>query len=248
MSALLDRLEQGPVICAEGYLFEFERRGYLQAGAFVPEVVLEHPEMVAELHREFVHAGLGRGRGLHLLRPPREAAADRQGAPAGGDEPAGARRSPRGWRPRPARCWPATSATPTSSTGDDDSDARCAACSRSRSAGRPRRGSTSSSPRRSRWRGEALIALDVIKRRRPAGGDHARRSTSEPDDARGLVAGGGVPAPGGGGRGRRRAQLHPRPETMLPLLEAIRERGDGATSRRCRCRTAPPTSSRRSSR
>lgn len=54
---LLERLAQGPVICAEGYLFEFERRGYLQAGAFVPEVVLEHPEMVAGLHREFVHAG-----------------------------------------------------------------------------------------------------------------------------------------------------------------------------------------------
>jgi betaine-homocysteine S-methyltransferase len=57
MSRLLERLEQGPVICAEGYLFEFERRGYLQAGAFVPEVVLEHPELVAQLHREFVHAG-----------------------------------------------------------------------------------------------------------------------------------------------------------------------------------------------
>ncbi len=54
---LLERLEDGPVICAEGYLFEFERRGYLQAGAFVPEVVLEHPELVAQLHREFVHAG-----------------------------------------------------------------------------------------------------------------------------------------------------------------------------------------------
>src|SRR5579885_2750532 len=54
---LLERLSEGPVICAEGYLFEFERRGYLQAGAFVPEVVLEHPELVAQLHREFVHAG-----------------------------------------------------------------------------------------------------------------------------------------------------------------------------------------------
>jgi len=54
---LLDRLERGSVICAEGYLFEFERRGYLQAGAFVPEIVLEHPELVAQLHREFVHAG-----------------------------------------------------------------------------------------------------------------------------------------------------------------------------------------------
>jgi betaine-homocysteine S-methyltransferase len=57
MSKLLDRLAAGPVICAEGYLFEFERRGYLQAGAFVPEVVLEEPDLVAQLHREFVHAG-----------------------------------------------------------------------------------------------------------------------------------------------------------------------------------------------
>ena len=56
-NGLLERLEQGPVICAEGYLFELERRGYLQAGAFVPEVVLEHPELVEQLHREFVHAG-----------------------------------------------------------------------------------------------------------------------------------------------------------------------------------------------
>ena len=54
---LLERLANGPVICAEGYLFEFERRGYLQAGPYVPEIVLEHPEMVAGLHREFVHAG-----------------------------------------------------------------------------------------------------------------------------------------------------------------------------------------------
>jgi betaine-homocysteine S-methyltransferase len=54
---LLERLEHGPVICAEGYLFEFERRGYLQAGAYVPEIVLEHPDMVAGMHQEFVHAG-----------------------------------------------------------------------------------------------------------------------------------------------------------------------------------------------
>lgn len=56
-SGLLERLSTGPVLCAEGYLFEMERRGYLQAGAFVPEVVLEHPEVVRALHREFVHAG-----------------------------------------------------------------------------------------------------------------------------------------------------------------------------------------------
>ncbi|TMH00861.1 MAG: homocysteine S-methyltransferase family protein, partial [Betaproteobacteria bacterium] len=55
--SLRQRLDQGPVICAEGYLFELERRGYLQAGAFVPEVVLEHPEAVTQVHRDFVHAG-----------------------------------------------------------------------------------------------------------------------------------------------------------------------------------------------
>ncbi|MGH8911274.1 MAG: homocysteine S-methyltransferase family protein, partial [Acidimicrobiia bacterium] len=54
---LLERLAAGTVICAEGYLFELERRGYVQAGAFVPEVVLDRPEAVRELHIEFVRAG-----------------------------------------------------------------------------------------------------------------------------------------------------------------------------------------------
>src|ERR1700693_1299383 len=54
---LLGRLKRGSVICAEGYVFELERRGYLQAGAFVPEVLIEHPEVVEQLHRDFVHAG-----------------------------------------------------------------------------------------------------------------------------------------------------------------------------------------------
>jgi betaine-homocysteine S-methyltransferase len=54
---LLARLVKGAVVCAEGYLFELERRGYLQAGAFVPEVLFEHPEVVEQLHMDFVHAG-----------------------------------------------------------------------------------------------------------------------------------------------------------------------------------------------
>lgn len=53
----LERLAEGPVICAEGYLFELERRGYLQAGAYVPEVVLDFPEQVENLHRDFLRAG-----------------------------------------------------------------------------------------------------------------------------------------------------------------------------------------------
>ena len=54
---LIERLDKGPILCAEGYLFAMERRGYLQAGAFVPEVVLEHPEVLSQLHREFIRSG-----------------------------------------------------------------------------------------------------------------------------------------------------------------------------------------------
>jgi betaine-homocysteine S-methyltransferase len=50
-------LQQGPVLCAEGYVFELERRGYVKAGAYVPEVVLDNPDVVRQLHREFLHAG-----------------------------------------------------------------------------------------------------------------------------------------------------------------------------------------------
>ena len=56
-ATLQQRLGSGPIICAEGYLFELERRGYVQAGAFVPEAVIDHPEIVEQVHRDFVHAG-----------------------------------------------------------------------------------------------------------------------------------------------------------------------------------------------
>jgi len=54
---LLERLEKGVVLGAEGYVFELERRGYIKAGPFVPEVVIDYPEAVLELHREFLRAG-----------------------------------------------------------------------------------------------------------------------------------------------------------------------------------------------
>ena len=54
---LIEKLNNGPILCAEGYLFAMERRGYLQAGAYVPEVVLENPDVVTQLHREFIRAG-----------------------------------------------------------------------------------------------------------------------------------------------------------------------------------------------
>jgi betaine-homocysteine S-methyltransferase len=56
-SVLADRLAQGTVLGAEGYVFELERRGYVKAGAYVPEAVVDFPDAVTELHREFLRAG-----------------------------------------------------------------------------------------------------------------------------------------------------------------------------------------------
>jgi betaine-homocysteine S-methyltransferase len=54
---LRERLDRGVVLAAEGYLFELERRGYVKSGPFVPEAVLDFPDAVRELHREFLRAG-----------------------------------------------------------------------------------------------------------------------------------------------------------------------------------------------
>ena len=54
---LLERLKSGTVICAEGFLFEAERRGYLASGEFVPELALENPEALKNIHVDFQHAG-----------------------------------------------------------------------------------------------------------------------------------------------------------------------------------------------
>jgi betaine-homocysteine S-methyltransferase len=54
---LIERLAEGVVLGDGGYLLELEKRGYVRAGPFTPEVSLTHPEALAELHREFLRAG-----------------------------------------------------------------------------------------------------------------------------------------------------------------------------------------------
>ena len=54
---LITRLNDEGVVCAEGFLFEMERRGYLTSGEFVPELALECPEALRALHKDFQHAG-----------------------------------------------------------------------------------------------------------------------------------------------------------------------------------------------
>jgi betaine-homocysteine S-methyltransferase len=52
-----ERIADGVVVGAEGYVFELERRGYVQAGPYVPEVILDFPDALRQLHREFLRAG-----------------------------------------------------------------------------------------------------------------------------------------------------------------------------------------------
>jgi betaine-homocysteine S-methyltransferase len=54
---LLERLADGVVLGDGGYLLELEKRGYVQAGPFTPEVSITDPDALAQLHREFRRAG-----------------------------------------------------------------------------------------------------------------------------------------------------------------------------------------------
>jgi betaine-homocysteine S-methyltransferase len=63
-------MKEGPVLGDGGYLIELERRGYVDSGSrrekvgtgrgsgqFTPEVAIEQPDALRELHREFLRAG-----------------------------------------------------------------------------------------------------------------------------------------------------------------------------------------------
>ena len=70
MKTINELMKHGPVIGDGGYLIELERRGYVDSGSgreqvgtgrgsgqFTPEVAIEHPDALRELHREFLNAG-----------------------------------------------------------------------------------------------------------------------------------------------------------------------------------------------
>jgi betaine-homocysteine S-methyltransferase len=70
MKNIASLLRQGVVLGDGGYLIELERRGYVDSGSrrekvgtgrgsgqFTPEVAIEHPEALRELHREFLRSG-----------------------------------------------------------------------------------------------------------------------------------------------------------------------------------------------
>jgi betaine-homocysteine S-methyltransferase len=70
MRPITELLKSGVVLGDGGYLIELERRGYVDSGSgrekvgtgrgsgqFTPEVAIENPDALRELHREFLNAG-----------------------------------------------------------------------------------------------------------------------------------------------------------------------------------------------
>jgi len=80
---ILERLAQGPVLGDGGYLLELEKRGYVQAGPFTPEVVIEHPNALAQLHSEFLRAGRVDEINRRAVQIARQAASDGDALVAG---------------------------------------------------------------------------------------------------------------------------------------------------------------------
>jgi len=54
---ILQKLKYEPVLGDGGYLLELEKRGWVRAGPFTPEVALTNPEALRQLHIEFREAG-----------------------------------------------------------------------------------------------------------------------------------------------------------------------------------------------
>jgi betaine-homocysteine S-methyltransferase len=54
---IMERLKKGVVLGDGGTIFELERRGYVSAGPYTPEVVIEHPQVVRQLQIDFARAG-----------------------------------------------------------------------------------------------------------------------------------------------------------------------------------------------
>ena len=56
-SDFLDRVAEGHLLCDGGYYLEFERRCLGSYASKIPMGVLDYPEGVLELHKEFARAG-----------------------------------------------------------------------------------------------------------------------------------------------------------------------------------------------
>ena len=189
---------------------------------------------------------LGRRRGVHLLRAPREAARDRQGAPARGDEPQ-ALAIAKEVADETGALFAGDICNTNVFVGDDASRQAVRAMFEEQVGWAVEAGVDFVIGETFSWGEEALIALDVDQGDRASGRRSRSRSTRIPRRAR-------------AGRPRTRARgSRTRARTSSGSTASAGRRrccrcsrrsasACPATSPRCPCRTARPTSSRPSSR
>ena len=101
---ILECLGEGVVLGDGGYVVELERRGYVVAGAFTPEVALTHPDAILQLDREFVQAGAEGVASHGFLLESRQTRHGRGGGSNLRDQPSGNADRERGRRPRHSGC------------------------------------------------------------------------------------------------------------------------------------------------
>ncbi len=220
---LQQRLADGVVVGAEGYVFELERRGYIKAGPFVPEVILDEPDALRQLHREFLRAGsdvmvaltyyahrdklrdVGRADDLEAMNRQAVRIANEIAA-EGGALVAG----------NICNTWSYDPELPGAS------GAVVRAQYEEQLGWAAEEGVDFVIAETNDYVGEALIGLEVCQALGPAGDGHVRERAAE-HDLRRLRLRQGVPDRRRG-TARRRVGLNCSrgPETMLPLLEQIR--------------------------
>ena len=54
---ILTQLQEGVVLGDGGYIVALEQRGYVVAGAFTPELAVEHPNAIRSMHEEMLNSG-----------------------------------------------------------------------------------------------------------------------------------------------------------------------------------------------
>ena len=67
----MERLAAGEtILCAEGYLLALCRMGYIAKGVWIPQFILDQPEVLRGVHYQFTHAGTDVSEAFQVLCLP----------------------------------------------------------------------------------------------------------------------------------------------------------------------------------
>ena len=227
-------------------MFELERRGYLQAGAFVPEVLFDHPEVVEQLHMDFVHAGSDVTQALtYYVHREKLRVIGRE------QDLVPMNRAALRIAKSVARKTGTLFAGDLCNTNIYDPGSKAAIKEVERIFAEQVGWAVDAGvdyfvAETFSWGAEALLALAAIQKHSKVPAVVTMAMHREEHHPRRPDAGGGVPAPGGRRRPGGRHQLPPRTGHDHADDASDPRRRSAATWRHCRCPTAPPPRSPRS--